>query len=491
MRREGELPRPEGNNLYSDSRYFYLPPVEPSEPRCGACVECSGLNPALAMVKCFTCIRYDPRKKGLYCMACFQARHPWHRDPHTWLPMSQVEDLDAASKGQRVRAELDHRVVACSDLLSEVSATLRMVEGQSLDPLPEELLSDSHELVDHAEAQVQRVRRKLRDDIALRDAFASGKMAGADDALSQQSRGWEVEPVGSTLMSAQRTARAAKAAQQAAAAAAAAAGKRKGGAKVMPTYFEQLRAAVMVERVFRKRQGRKVVLRRVAQVWSKAWSKDVKRWYFVNDITGETRWTPPLILQGDIDILLTPRTFARRKARGDLDLDRIYRPTKPAMDEDGAATAVQACWRRKQARRLAAEQAGRVLQRVKDTASGKFYYFNASTGQTSWKRPAFLTKAAAEAAIQTPRGFALRAELEQRAASAAPAADWGLQGELQAELEASDASAGAELAAGGGSWPGALALPAGWTAMYDDASAQTYYWHETTGNASWEFPTTG
>ena len=82
--------------------------------------------------------------------------------------------------------------------------------------------------------------------------------------------------------------------------------------------------------------------RRACQVWKKAWSEEEGRWYFLNDDTKETQWEPPAVLGGDVGGLLTPRTFARRKKRGELDLDRLYRPARPPPGEAAAATLLQA-----------------------------------------------------------------------------------------------------------------------------------------------------
>jgi hypothetical protein len=99
-------PRPIGNDFYPESRCFFLPPLDSVPPRCSGCVHCSVERPALATHKCYTCIKFDPRGFGHFCTACFEARHPWHRQPHTWLPVDQAEDLDDASKGQRVNYPL-------------------------------------------------------------------------------------------------------------------------------------------------------------------------------------------------------------------------------------------------------------------------------------------------------------------------------------------------------------------------------------------------
>ena len=98
--KDGELPRPTGNNFYGESRYFYVPPKETAVPRCTCNVLCGlgNVTPALATRKCYSCVPYDARRLGLYCEECFAERHPWHRFPHTWLPCSAAEDLDEAAK---------------------------------------------------------------------------------------------------------------------------------------------------------------------------------------------------------------------------------------------------------------------------------------------------------------------------------------------------------------------------------------------------------
>lgn len=59
------------------------------------------------------------------------------------------------------------------------------------DALPHELLVDARQLVTHAEAEVSRVRRKLRDDVALRAQVADGTMPVAELATAA-GRGWAI-----------------------------------------------------------------------------------------------------------------------------------------------------------------------------------------------------------------------------------------------------------------------------------------------------------
>jgi hypothetical protein len=105
----GELPKLRGNEFYAESRWFYKPPEEPELPLCTACVECPALNPSKCDFKCYSCVKFDPLRKGHFCGPCFQARHPPYRQAHTFLPIGEVEDLTGAAKGQRVNMFLTRK----------------------------------------------------------------------------------------------------------------------------------------------------------------------------------------------------------------------------------------------------------------------------------------------------------------------------------------------------------------------------------------------
>jgi len=436
-----ELPRPRGNSFYPDSRYFYQGPKEPDTWRCTACVECSDVFPAPATVKCYSCAKYDARRKGLFCKRCFDTRHPWHRQNHTWLPLNKAEDLEDDVKGQRVRAEMDHRITGIEELLQSTAATRRILEAQSSDTLPSELVGDTRTAINHAESEVGRVRRKLHDDVVLRELVALGKLDAKRDAPS---RGWGGPERRSSK-------------------------PRPGHTRLEADYFVNLRAALVIQKSWRRYAAGLTMRRRIGQVYHKAWDEDEDRFYFVKDGSKEVSWEAPRLLKGDLSFLLTPRTFSRRKKNGEFTFAALHKPRRRHAGAsegalDAAALVVQCAWRRRVALNTARALAARQWQRVKDPASGRFYFVHVKSGRTSWKRPRVFggNKELAERMIQTPRGFSLRLELERRGAS-------GGQGEAQPQQGAQQPSV-----QGGEAWDGAWD-PEAWQWKEDGS------WEETAG----------
>jgi len=92
-------------------------------------------------------------------------------------------------------------------------------------------------------------------------------------------------------------------------------------------------------------------------------------------------------------------------------------------------------------------------EQTTDPSSGKTYYFNRSTGETSWTPPA-----GANAAATAP--------------AAAVAADEQLASQLAPEPASQPAAA----------------LPEGWEQATDPASGKTYYFNRGTGATSWTPP---
>jgi len=256
------------------------------------------------------------------------------------------------------------------------------------------------------------------------------------------------------------------------------------------------------------RQARRFACRRVAQIFTKTWLNEEKKWFFVNTKTNTSSWDPPSVLHGDISYVHTPRTFQRRRKNGEHEFDRIYKAF-PSFTETTGAMLVQRAWRRKRARLKAAERASRIFQRVLDPGTNKYYYFNTVTGVTTWTRPrVFASKQEAEAMIQTPRGFALREKAEK--ASALVVVDDNQSVSIreessyastpftinnngssyirhdQDEEEAEEGESEEEYDVGGESVD--EDLPEGWESLLDQHTGQVYYYNNVSGETKWEHP---
>jgi len=115
------------------------------------------------------------------------------------------------------------------------------------------------------------------------------------------------------------------------------------------------------------------------------------------------------------------------------------------------------------------------------------------TGAVSWKQPAFMTKAAANEVIKTPRAFAMQAQLENRALGAEAEAarnGWGNE-----EWENGE---GGEWGDEDGEWDGSYEggrgddfteLPENWEGLLDATTGEQYYFNSETNELSWEVPT--
>lgn len=114
-------------------------------------------------------------------------------------------------------------------------------------------------------------------------------------------------------------------------------------------------------------------------------------------------------------------------------------------------------------------------EQVTDPSSGKVYYANRATGESSWTPPA-----------NPAMGTTVDAAAAAAAAAAAVAA--------ASSPAAADATSSASAALAAGTEPSAqaatapAALPAGWESASDPASGKTYYFNRASGQTSWTPP---
>ena len=57
--------------------------------------------------RCMSCAKLDPRRRGHYCQACFDRRHPPHRAKHAWMPIEKSEHLGRQLQHRNKVAEIE------------------------------------------------------------------------------------------------------------------------------------------------------------------------------------------------------------------------------------------------------------------------------------------------------------------------------------------------------------------------------------------------
>ena len=145
---------------------------------------------------------------------------------------------------------------------------------------------------------------------------------------------------------------------------------------------------------------------------------------------------------GEDKYLLTPRTFARRKKRGQLEISEIYRAVR-TMSKIDAALVMQHAWRRKSGSKKAGRRCAEIYQRIWDKRRQRFYYFNVRTKAVSWKPPAVMSVETAMQVIRTPRSFATHAlerqrRMEEEENSSMFSGDTGTHGDYETDSEEDD-----------------------------------------------------
>ncbi|GMF16923.1 unnamed protein product [Phytophthora fragariaefolia] len=147
------------------------------------------------------------------------------------------------------------------------------------------------------------------------------------------------------------------------------------------------KAAVMVQRAYRRKRGFQNLLRLCQSVYERIYDPEQGMYYYHNTRTKETTWEKPLLLRGAEADVFTPRT--RQKKLQSLIRAVNTSARKPRQwTEEEAITRLQGLYRAKKAKEeLSARLAQRFKQAV-DPSSGQAYYVNMLTQEVSWDPPA-------------------------------------------------------------------------------------------------------
>jgi hypothetical protein len=135
---------------------------------------------------------------------------------------------------------------------------------------------------------------------------------------------------------------------------------------------DRLRASNTLQKLWRERWARKIMVAFRQSLYEKLWDKTTQQFYYVNRHTEEMSWEKPkLLLHYD---MLSPQ-------------------------EIESAVLIQGLYRTRHARRRIHQMVQKCFEKKKDRDSGYYYYLNVQSGESSWEKPLVL----GQGDIHTPR----------------------------------------------------------------------------------------
>ena len=247
-----------------------------------------------------------------------------------------------------------------------------------------------------------------------------------------------------------------------------------------------------------------------ATAWQTLVDPASRQEYYYNAATGETSWERPFAAQQQDDSFHAPAAAAAAAAAEALEQEaKTTTTTTTTQEEETATTTLPIGW-----------------VTVLDPSSGVPYYYNQSTGETSWELPSAIqtsshtpneeaeTKkespsptaaAAAEPALEPmpiasmKAGAAVDDQIEgEEPIKSSGGGDSAMQAEEEEEEDQINAAAIAETQqpqvdeitpVSSSDEVTQQLLPEGWEKLLDPASGDYYFYNELTGETSWEAPT--
>lgn len=345
-------------------------------PRCGfdASPACRG---AIATIACADCAAYDAvHGRGLYCGPCFDARHPWVRQPHRAVRL----ELPPPPPPPPQPDPLPPPVRGVADLLADARAA-----AAALDPPLQPRLAAMGAAAAGLRGTLARLAAgvaALRDDAARERAAAARKIQGlyrrrrARALMLTAARllwGRVLDPPSGRYFFVHRYTGATQWDPPVVFGRALEVGLFP---KVLAGALSEDAAAGMIQAAWRGRAARAGMAALLRGCFRRCVDPSSQREYFVNLLTGAARWERSALLRG-VDLPV----FTAADARGD-----------PAV-RARAAAAVQAAWRAHAARAVLAARAAERWEavRIRAPAGGRgghrTYYHDTASGATQWRRP--------------------------------------------------------------------------------------------------------
>jgi spore germination cell wall hydrolase CwlJ-like protein len=149
-------------------------------------------------------------------------------------------------------------------------------------------------------------------------------------------------------------------------------------------------AAIILQRMFRKRNSFLVLLRMCRLVYERIYDPEQKTFYYHNTRTHETSWEKPKILKQEE--VFTPRTRRRQIAEQQKQQQVVIEKKKKEWTPEQAAICLQGIFRLRKAKNVLADKILQVYRKVHDPLTGQFYYYNTKTGGVSWECSSFVAQ---------------------------------------------------------------------------------------------------
>lgn len=135
----------------------------------------------------------------------------------------------------------------------------------------------------------------------------------------------------------------------------------------------KIRAATRMQNLYRSRKAWRRLNKIARDIYVKFYDSSTDRFYFYNPRTKTSLWKKPKLL-GRFDASLSKNS----------ERPKIYAKD---LDENDAASMLQSLYRKRMARRRVLKLVESLYVRVKDETTGRYYYFNKSSGRSTWNAP--------------------------------------------------------------------------------------------------------
>ncbi|KDO22118.1 hypothetical protein SPRG_10937 [Saprolegnia parasitica CBS 223.65] len=362
------------------------------EPRtCAFQIVC---KQAKATRKCYHCTKFDPTKTGLYCDACFDARHPAVRMEHSW---SLLEDDELDEEKQWLAHLARHKMaqdykeleLLLGHTTSFLASSTKTTRDNNRDEHVEKAFKDM-KAIDHNirelmhDVKTQLRVRNLPQAIAVRKIQDMWKVRKARNRLKLMIQSIYAEMVdptsGQVYYLNKRTHQV-----------------RWDKPKALQSSSPKRRrklctadAALYIQRAFRSMRARKAMRRLLRSVYVKLQDPMTGNFYYYNKQTKTTSWTKPKLLGSE----------------------EFEAPRRRPLTPHVAASMIQRMLRCAVARRHLRRLLSRVYQKIYEPSLGRHYYYNVKTKHVTWTKPRCID----DAELLTPRSFAQLASDEDAAA---------------------------------------------------------------------------